>query len=95
MIVEPTKEKTLVYWGTPKVEETLEVRQWPRVYRERNEIQELGFTSMIDHSGLDINHGRKTIPGPDRHHQRKQAQLEKSLESARERVNKKEEVLSA
>src|SRR6516165_3570981 len=40
VIVEPAEGKTLVYWGTPKVKETLAVTDWPRVYRERNEIQE-------------------------------------------------------
>ena len=94
-MVEPTADKTLVYWGTPKVEETLEVSQWPRVYRERNAIQELSFKRMIAHGGLEINHGRKTILGPDRHHQRKQAQLEESLGSAHERVDKKEEALTS
>ena len=54
-MVEPPADKTLVYWGTPKVEEALEVSEWPRVYRERNAIQELSFKSMIDHGGLDIN----------------------------------------
>lgn len=94
VIVEPTADKTLVYWGTPKVEEALEVSEWPRVYRERNAIQELNFKSMIDHGGLDINYGRKTIPGPDRHHQRKQEQLDASLESVDERVTKKAEALT-
>ncbi len=94
VIVEPPEDKTLVYWATPKVEETLEKSEWPRVYRERNAIQELSFKSMIDHGGLDINHGRKTILGPDRHHQRKQEQLEASLESADKRVDKKTEAVS-
>ena len=95
VMVEPPADKTLVYWGTPKVEEALEVSEWPRVYRERNAIQELSFKGMIDHGGLDINHGRKTIMGPDRHHQRKQAQLEASLEMAHARVNKKAEAVKA
>ena len=47
---------------------------WPRVYRERNEIQEQSFKGMIDHGALDINYGRKTVIGPDRHHQRKTEQ---------------------
>jgi hypothetical protein len=50
---------------------------------------------MIAHGGLEINHGRKTILGPDRHHQRKQEHLEASLETAHERVNKKEEALKS
>ena len=94
VIVEPPEDKTLVYWGTPKVEETIEKSEWPRVYRERNALQELSFKSMIDHGGLDINHGRKTILGPDRHHQRKKAHLEASLETAHKRVDKKAEALS-
>jgi len=95
VIAEPTAAKPLVYWGTPKVEEAFEVTEWPRIYRERNAIQELGFKRMIDHGGLDVNHGRKTILGPDRHHQRKQAQLEESLETAHERVAKKAEAVTA
>jgi hypothetical protein len=95
VMVEPPADKPLVYWGTPQVEEALEVSEWPRVYRERNAIQELSFKGMIDHGGLDINHGRKTILGPDRHHQRKQDQLEASQETAHERVNKKAEAVKA
>ena len=95
VIVEPPADKTLVYWGTPQVQAVLEAREWPRVYRERNEIQELSFKGMIDHGGLDINYGRKTILGPDRHHQRKQAQLVRSLETAHTRVDKKVEAVTA
>jgi hypothetical protein len=95
VIVEPAEEKTFVYGGTPKVEETLEKSEWPRVYRERNAIQELSFKGMIDHGGLDINHGRKTILGPDRHHQRKQEHLQASLKKADQRVEKKAEGLRA
>ncbi len=51
--------------------------------------------ARIAHGGLDITHGRKTILGPDRHHQRKQAQLEASLETAHERVNTKEEAVTS
>lgn len=95
VIVEPPEDKTLVYWGTPKIEETVDKSEWPQLYRERNAIQELSFKGMIDHGGLDINYGRKTILGPDRHHQRKQEQLERSLESAQKRVAKKTEALTA
>ena len=94
VIVEPPADKTLVYWGTPQVQAVLAAREWPRVYRERNEIQELSFKGMINHGGLDINYGRKTILGPDRHHQRKQAQLAQSLETAHTRVAKKAEVVT-
>jgi hypothetical protein len=84
VIVDPPEDKLLVSWGTPQLQDALEAREWPRVYRERNAIQELSFKGMIDHGGLDINYGRKTILGPDRHHQRKQAQLAQSLETAHE-----------
>jgi hypothetical protein len=93
VIVVPAEGKTLVYWGTPKVNAALEVSAWPRVYRERNEIQEHSFKSMIDHGALDINYGRKTIIGPDRHHQRKTEQLDQSLETAHKRVDKKAEAV--
>ena len=89
VIVAPTEGKTLVYWGTPQVKEALETSQWPRVYRERNEIQELSFKRMNDHGALKINYGRKTIIGPDRHQQRKREKLEESLEAAHQRVDKK------
>jgi hypothetical protein len=95
VIVVPAEGKTLVYWGTPKVEDALEASEWPRVYRERNEIQEHSFKGMIDHGGLDINYGRKTLLGPDRHHQRKQEQLEQSLETAHKWVDKKAEAVKA
>jgi hypothetical protein len=93
VIVVPAEGKTLVYWGTPKVKEALEASAWPRVYRERNAIQELSFKGMIDHGGLDINYGRKTILGPDRHHLRKTAHLKQSLETASKRVAKKAEAV--
>lgn len=93
-IVEPPEDKTLVYWGTPQVEAVLDKSEWPRVYRERNEIQELSFKRMIDHGGLDINHGRKIILGPDRHHQRRKEHLDASLEATHKRVDKKTEAVT-
>jgi hypothetical protein len=91
VIVEPTEGKTLVYWGTPKLKEALEALEWPRVYRERTEIQENSFKRMIDHGALDTNYGRKKIVGPDRHQQRQRAHLETALETAQQRVDKKVE----
>jgi hypothetical protein len=91
VIVEPTEGKTLVYWGTPKVQDTLAATEWPRVYRERNEIQENGFKRMIDHGALDTNYGRKMIVGPDRHQQRARAKLDQSLMAAQKRLDKKVE----
>ena len=94
MIVEPPADKTLVYWGTPQVQAVLAAREWPRVSRERNEMQARSFKGMSNHGGLDINDGRKTIRGPDRHHQRQQAQLAQSLETAHTRVAKQAEVVT-
>ena len=89
VLVEPAEGKTLVYWGTPKVEETVEATAWPQVYRERNELQENSFKRMIDHGALNTNYGRKKIVGPDRHQQRAQEKLDKSLEGLQQRVDKR------
>ena len=67
MIVKASDAKTLVYWGNTKVEVQVEAAQWPDVHRTRTELQENAFKAMIDHGALDINVGRKTIVGPDRH----------------------------
>ena len=93
VIVEPAEGKTLVYWGTPQVKDALAATEWPQVYRERNEIQENGFKRMIDHGALDINYGRKTIVGPDRHQQRAREKLDQSLVAAQQRLAKKAEAL--
>ena len=82
VMVEPAEGKTLVYWATPKVKDALEVSEWPRVYRARNEIQENSFKRMIDHGALNTNYGRKKIVGPDRHQQRAREKLDQSLETA-------------
>jgi len=58
-------------------------------------MQERSFKGMIDHGGLDSNHGRKSILGPDRHHQRQQEHLEVSLETVHKRVDKKAEAVTA
>jgi len=93
VMLEPVEGKTLVDWGTPKVKEALEPREWPRVYRERNEIQGNRFKHMIDHGALKINYGRKLIVSPARHQQRKREQLEQSLEGVHKRVAHKAEAL--
>ena len=93
VIVEPAKGKTLVYWGTPKLKETLEALAWPRVDRERTEIQENSFKRLSDHGALDTNYGRKKLVGPDRHQQRQRAHREAALETAQQRVAKQVEAL--
>ena len=95
VMVEPAAGKPLVYWATPHVEAVLEATAWPRVYRERNEIQEQSFTRMIDHGALDINYGRKRIIGPDRHQQRARAKLDQALKATQKRLDKKAEALKA
>jgi hypothetical protein len=89
VIVAPAEGKPLVYWGTPKVTAASETTDWPRAYRERNERQEHSFKRMIDHGALDTNYGRKRIVGPDRHQQRERETLNKALEGAHKRVEKK------
>ena len=88
VIVEPAEGKTLVYWGTPKVTEALAVAEWPRGYRERNEIQENSFKYMIDHGALNTNYGRKKSLGPDRHQQRAREQLDQAVQAVQQRVDK-------
>jgi hypothetical protein len=95
VIVQAAAGKTLVYWGTPQIQDTLEAQEWPGVYRERNERQEHRFKDMIDHGALNTNYGRKKILGADRHQQRKQAQLAQSLETAHKRVAKQAAALKA
>src|SRR5256886_7064556 len=56
-------------------------------------MQENSFKRMIDHGALESNYGRKKIVGPDRHQQRKREQLDASLETAQQRVDKKVEAL--
>jgi hypothetical protein len=93
VIVEPQEGKTLVYWGTAALKAALDVMEWPRVYRERTEIQENRFKRMIAHGALDINYGRKKIVGPDRHQQRTREALEASLQTAQQRASQKVEAL--
>ena len=95
VIVEPTDGKTLVYWGSPKLAAALEAHEWPEIYRSRTEMQENAFKRMIEHGALDINAGRKTIVGPDRHQQRAEAKVRASLEAAQSRVEKKSRALEA
>lgn len=95
VLVEPPAGKTLVYWGTPKVRAALEVTEWPRVYRERSEIQENSFKRMIDHGALNTNYGRKKIVGPDRHQQRAREQLDQALAGLQQRADKKGDRIQA
>src|SRR4029450_5310155 len=94
-MVEPVEGKTLVYSAAPKVEAILEVTEWPRVYRARNEVQEHSFKRMLDHGALNTNYGRKKIVTADRHQQRAREKLEQALATAQKRVDKKAEAIKA
>jgi hypothetical protein len=94
VMVEPAEGKTLVYWATRKGREEWEVSAWPRVYRERNALQENSFKRLIDHGALETNYGRKTIVGPDRHQQRAREKLDQALAGAQQRVDKKAEAVT-
>ena len=95
VIVESPAGKTLVYWGTPRLLDAVAPLEWPEVYRRRNEIQENSFKRMIDHGALNVNYGRKTIVGPDRHQQRARAKLEHALEGVESRLERQVEALEA
>ena len=89
--VESVESRVWVYWGTPQLEQSVEPIQWPRLYRQRSEIQENRFKRMIDHGALNTNYGRKKQIGPDRHQQRAQEKLTRALEGTRAKVDKKED----
>jgi small-conductance mechanosensitive channel len=93
VIVVPQEGKPFVYWGTPPLKATVEMSQWPQLYRERTEIQENSFKRLIDPGARETNYGRKKIVGPDRQQQRKREDLEASLETAQQRVANKVEAL--
>src|SRR5438128_6351602 len=95
VIVAPSEGKTLVYWGTPKVEAALEAAEWPRVYRARTERQENSFKRMIDHGALNTNYRRKKIVGPDRHQQRAREKIAQALEGAQRQMAKKAQLAHA
>ena len=64
VIVVSSEDKLLVDWGTEKVDESLDKREWPRVYLERNAIHELSFKDLIDHGGLDIVNAQNKARSP-------------------------------
>src|SRR6516165_6493085 len=65
--------------------QALSARQWPP----------LGAFIKLPALRVVHDYGRQTLLGADRHHQRKQAQLEQSLGTAQERVAKKAEAVTA
>lgn len=93
VIVEPPLGKVLVYWGTPRLRDTVAPSEWPHLYRQRNEIQENSFKRMLDHGALNTNYGRKTIVAPDRHQQRARDKVAQACEAAQQRLEHKREAL--
>jgi hypothetical protein len=83
----------VVSWGTPQGKATVEVTQWPRGYRERNERQEHSCKRLIDHGALNTNDGRKKIVGPDRHQPRAREQLDQAVQAAQQRLGTQAEAL--
>ena len=83
------RERVLVFWGTSVVKDTLDLLEWPRVYRARNETQEKSFKRMIEHGALNVNYGIKKIIGPDRHQMRARVAIEQALVVSYEKVEKK------
>ena len=93
VIVEPPAGKILVYWGPPRLRDTVTPLEWPQLYRQRNEIQENSFKRMIEHGALNTNYGRKTIMAPDRHQQRAREKLDQAVEAAQRRLAPKTKAL--
>lgn len=89
-----TPGRILAYWGTSKVKETLDPRQWAEVYRQRTDIQENSFKRMKAHGALDVNYGIKKIVGPDRHQQRAIEKLDEAQAKAEQKVTTKQEALT-
>lgn len=92
-VILETDERLLVYWGTPKLQESLPAVEWPEVYSRRTEIQENSFKRMIHNGALNVNFGIKKIVGPDRHKERKLKKLEdRAIKVGQKIENKKNEL---
>jgi hypothetical protein len=52
VLVQAAAGKTLVSWGTPKVQDAVEATEGPGVSRARNAIQAHRFKALIDHGAL-------------------------------------------
>lgn len=81
--------RVLVFWGTSAFEKAFELRDWPKIYRKRAEVQENSFKRMIAHGALNTNFGTKKIEGPDRHQQRAEQEAMQKLDKAMKRQEKK------
>jgi hypothetical protein len=89
-----TGERVLAYWGTPNVNEHLDLVQWPDVYRQRTHLQEQRFKEMKAYEALDVNFGTKKIWGSDRHQEREREKLAEVKDKKMRHVTKKEALLT-
>ena len=80
--------KVLAYWGTSRFKEKIKEQDWPKLYSNRNEVQENGFKRMIANCALNTNYGIKKIEGPDRHQERRKEKLKEKREKASVRWEK-------
>ena len=94
-MVEPVEGTTVVSWATPTVAASVEVTEWPRVDRARNERQDPSCKRMMDHGALATNEGRKQSVGADRQQQRATEQRDPSLAAAQKRGAKQAEAVKA
>ena len=83
----PEAGKTLVYWATTVFSKEYEAKDWPSLYRARNDIQEKKFKRMKSR-GFDVNHGCKMIIGPDRHQLNKKKAITKLQQGNEKKQNK-------
>jgi hypothetical protein len=83
------EEKILAYWGTSHVVEVLDEQEWPKAYRQRNELQENSFKRMIAHGALNTNYGTKKTWQSDRHQQRARNRLEEELQKSSQRLQRR------
>lgn len=87
-MVEPVAGKTWVYGATPKVEAIWAGTAWPRVERERTEIQAHSCQRLMAHGALKTNYGRQPMVTADRPQPRAREHRERSLATAQQRVDK-------
>ncbi len=87
-------ESVQAYWGTSHMKEEFFEKDWPSIYRQRNELQENSFKRMIAHGALNINYGTKKVLGPDRHQQRAQDKLKIRIQKAQPGTDKKEKAIT-
>lgn len=93
-VILETDGRLLVYWGTPRLQESVPPVEWPEVYSRRTEIQENSFKRMINNGALNVNFGIKKIVGPDRHKERKLKALEERVIKVGQKVKKKKNELA-